>query len=31
MNHHQDDKTLEGNSKRGLFNNPQIQDEIIIG
>jgi hypothetical protein len=31
MNHHQDGKSLEGNLGIGLFNNPQIKDETIIG
>jgi hypothetical protein len=31
MNHHQDGKSLKRNSKIGLFNNPQIKGETIIG
>jgi hypothetical protein len=27
----QDGKSLEGNSRRDLFNNSQVQHEIIIG
>jgi hypothetical protein len=30
MNHHQNGKSLKGNSRRGLFNKIRVQHEIII-
>jgi hypothetical protein len=31
MNHHQDGKNLEENSRRYLFSNFQVQHEIVVG
>jgi hypothetical protein len=31
MNHHQDGTNFEGKLKKGLFNNPRVQHEVVVG